>query len=190
LVAALRRGLGEIGFIGNRNVAVEYRWSYNDRARSGENARDLVKRGVQVIAASTATEALAAKAATATIPIVFVAFADAVEVGLVTNLVRPGDNVTGINSMGEELVAKRIGLLHELLPQARRFGLLASPTVPAFKSDAAEAAAKSVGAALEVLPATTKLVATLTRHLPAPSNNGSKRWQSLIGSCSSIVASN
>jgi putative ABC transport system substrate-binding protein len=157
LVAELRRGLGEIGFIENRNVVVEYRWSYNDPARSAENASDLVKRGVQVIAASTATEALAAKGATATIPIVFVAFADAVQVGLVTNLARPGGNVTGINSMGEELVAKRIGLLHELLPQARRFGLLASPIVPAFKSDvaAAEAAAKSVGAALEVFTATT-----------------------------------
>jgi putative ABC transport system substrate-binding protein len=157
LVAALHRGMGEIGFIENRNVAVEYRWSSNDPAKSAEDASDLVKRRVQVIAASTATAALAAKAVTATIPIVFVAFADAVQVGLVTNFARPGGNVTGINSMGEELGAKRIGLLHELLPQARRFGLLASPAAPAFKSDvaAAQAAAKSVGATLEVLIATT-----------------------------------
>jgi putative ABC transport system substrate-binding protein len=157
LVAALHRGMGEIGFIENRNVAVEYRWTSNDAAKTEAEVSDLVKRRVQVIVASTATAALAAKAATATIPIVFVAFADAVQVGLVGNFARPGGNVTGINSMGEELVAKRFGLLHELLPQARRFGLLGSPVVPAFKSDVAatEAAAKSVGATLEVLTATT-----------------------------------
>jgi putative tryptophan/tyrosine transport system substrate-binding protein len=157
LVAALRRGMGETGFVENRNVAVEYRWSYNDPAKTVENATDLVKRHVQVIAASTAAGGLAAKAATATIPIVFVAFADAIQVGLVTNLARPGANVTGINSMSAEFGAKRIGLLHELLPRAQRLGLLADPSVPWFKSHvaSAEAAAKSVGAALELLIATT-----------------------------------
>jgi putative tryptophan/tyrosine transport system substrate-binding protein len=157
LVAALRRGMGETGFIENSNVAVEYRWTHNDPTKTVENAADLVKRRVEVIAASSAAGGLAAKAATATIPIVFVAFVDAVQVGLITNLARPGGNVTGINSMNTELAAKRVGFLHELLPRAQRFGLLANPTSPAFKSDVAtaEAAAKSLGAALEVLTART-----------------------------------
>jgi putative tryptophan/tyrosine transport system substrate-binding protein len=114
LVAALRRGMGETGFIENSNVAVEYRWTHNDPAKNPENAADLVKRRVQVIAALSAAAGLAAKAATATIPIVFVAFADAVQVGLVTNLARPGGNVTGINSMNAELGAKRIDPRHRI----------------------------------------------------------------------------
>jgi putative ABC transport system substrate-binding protein len=157
LPAALRRGMGETGFIENSNVAVEYRWANNDPGKTTENASDLVKRRVQVIAAFSAAGGLAAKAATATIPIVFVAFADAVQVGLVANLARPGGNVTGINSMSAELGANRVGFLHELLPRAQRFGLLANPTFPAFKSAVAatEAAVKSVGAALEVFTART-----------------------------------
>jgi putative tryptophan/tyrosine transport system substrate-binding protein len=157
LVAALRRGMGETGFVENHNVAVEFRWTHNDPSRNVQNAADLVTHRVHVIAASTAAAGLAAKAATATIPIVFVAFADAVQVGLVTNPARPGGNVTGINSMSAELGAKRLGFLHELLPRAQRFGLLANSAGPSFKSDVAtaEASAKSVGAAMELLTART-----------------------------------
>jgi putative ABC transport system substrate-binding protein len=101
--------------------------------------------------------ALRAKAATATIPIVFVATADAVQVGLVSNLARPEGNLTGINAMGVELEAKRLGLLHDLLPQAMRFGILIDPRVPAFESRIAfaQAAATTIGRSLEVLIAST-----------------------------------
>ena len=156
-VAALLQGMSEAGFVEGRNVTVEYRWTYGDAARGSELAADLVNRRVAVIAAFTAAQALRAKAATATIPIVFVAYADAVQVGLVTSLSRPGGNVTGINSMQAELGAKRLELLHQLRPQAHRFGVLVNPLVPAFESDIAfaQAAAKAMGLSLEVLTATT-----------------------------------
>jgi putative tryptophan/tyrosine transport system substrate-binding protein len=149
--------MSEAGFVEGRNVTVEYRWTYGDAARGPELAADLVNRRVAVIAASTAAQALRAKAATTTIPIVFVAYADAVQVGLVTSLARPGGNVTGINSMQAELGAKRLELLQLLRPQAHRFGVLVCPLVPAFESDIAfaQAAAKAMGLSLEVLAATT-----------------------------------
>jgi putative tryptophan/tyrosine transport system substrate-binding protein len=156
-VAALLQGMNEAGFVEGRNVAVEYRWTYDNPARGPELAADLVSRRVTVIAASTAAQALRAKAATVTIPIVFVAFADAVQVGLVTSLSRPGGNVTGINAMQAELGAKRLELLHALRPQAHQFGVLVNPRVPAFEADIAfaRAAAKTMGLSLEVLTATT-----------------------------------
>jgi putative ABC transport system substrate-binding protein len=138
-------------------VAVEYRWTYNDSGRSSELASDLVQRRVAVIAASTVRQALVAKTATTTIPIVFWAGGDAIQVGLGTNLARPEGNLTGINSMSTELGAKRLGLLHELLPRAERFGLLTSPNVPAFETiiAAAQVAAKTIGRPLDVLNASS-----------------------------------
>jgi putative ABC transport system substrate-binding protein len=157
IVAAFRRGLSEAGFVEGRNVAIEPRYTNNELPRASELAADLVQRRVAVLATTTAGMALRLKAATATIPIVFVAFGDAVQVGLVTNLARPGGNLTGINSMGGELGAKRLGLLHELLPRAQRFGLLVNPATPAFQSDiaTAQAAATTMGRPLEVLAANT-----------------------------------
>jgi putative ABC transport system substrate-binding protein len=156
-VAGFRRGLSEAGFVEDRNVAVEYRWGYDDPTRMVESAADLVRRRVTVIAASTAGAALRAKAATATIPIVFVAAADAIEVGLVSNPARPDGNLTGINSMSGELGAKRLGLLHQLLPRSQRLGVLVSPNVPGIRSDTsiAQAAAIAMGASLEILSAGT-----------------------------------
>jgi putative tryptophan/tyrosine transport system substrate-binding protein len=156
-VTALLRGMSETGFVEGRNVTVEYRWSYNDAGRGREQAADLVNRHVAVIAANVAGAALWAKAATTTIPIVFVAFADAVQVGLVTNLARPGGNVTGINTIVAALEQKRLELLHELVPQALRYGVLVNPTIPAFESDIAmaQSAAKTMGVPLEVLTAAT-----------------------------------
>ena len=156
-VTALLRGMSETGFVDGRNVRVEYRWSNNDVGRGREQAADLVNRQVAVIAANIAAAALWAKAATPTIPIVFVAFADAVQVGLVTNLARPGGNVTGINTIVAALEQKRFGLLHELVPQALRYGVLVNPTILAFESDTAMAwsAAKTLGVSLEVLTAAT-----------------------------------
>jgi putative ABC transport system substrate-binding protein len=156
-VTALLRGMSETGFVDGRNVRVEYRWSNNDVGRGREQAADLVNRQVAVIAANIAAAALWAKAATTTIPIVFVAFADAVQVGLVTNLARPGGNVTGINTIVAALEQKRFGLLHELVPQALRYGVLVNPTIVAFESDIAmaQSAAKTLGVSLEVLTAAT-----------------------------------
>jgi putative ABC transport system substrate-binding protein len=157
VVAAFRKGMSEAGFVEGRNVAVEYRWSNNVPFRQTELAAKIVQRRVAVIATSTAAAALAAKAATASIPIVFFAGADAVQVGLVTNLTRPGGNLTGVNSMTTELGAKRLGLLHELLPRAMRFGVLVNSSVPGAESiiAASQAATATMGQPLEVLTANT-----------------------------------
>jgi putative ABC transport system substrate-binding protein len=156
-VAGFRRGMGEIGFVEGRNVAVEYRWSNNVPGRVTELAADLVQRRVAVISASSTAAALAAKSATATIPIVFYSGVDAVQSGLVAKLSRPEGNVTGINSMNAELGAKRLGLLHELLPRVQRFGILVPATAPlsAENISIARAAATAMGLPLEVLPAIT-----------------------------------
>jgi len=128
IVAAFRKGLNETGFVEGRNVTIEFRFGYNDIAQLPKLAADLVDRRVAVIATPGSTpSALAAKAATTTIPIVFGIGPDPVEIGLVASLNRPGGNVTGISSMNAELGAKRLGFLHELLPSAVRFAVLVNP---------------------------------------------------------------
>src|SRR5262249_39953590 len=128
IVAAFRKGLNETGFIEGRNVTVEFRFGYNDNARLSELAADLVQRRVTVIATRGSTpSALAAKAGTTTIGIVCGMGPDPVEIGLVASLNRPGGNITGVSSMNAELGAKRLGLLHELLPTAERFAILVNP---------------------------------------------------------------
>src|SRR5215831_2843119 len=131
LLAAFQRGLGELGYAEGRNVAFDYRWANNQIGRLPALAADLVRQRVSVIAAVNATaSALAAKAATSTIPIVFGTGADPVKAGLVTSLNRPGGNITGANTMSTELLPKRIGLLNELLPSATRFAVLVNPGNP------------------------------------------------------------
>jgi putative ABC transport system substrate-binding protein len=125
LVAAFRKGLSEMGYAEGRNVTIEFRFAQNNRDRIPELAADLVRRRVDVIATpGSSVGALAAKALTTTIPIVFSTSADPVELGLVASLNRPGANVTGFNDMANELVPKELGLLHELFPRAARFGVL------------------------------------------------------------------
>jgi len=159
LVAAFRKGLSEAGYVEGRNVVIEYRWANNNADRLPELAADLVRRRVAVIAAVGATAAVPATSATATIPIVFVTGGDPVEIGLVASLNRPGGNVTGVISMGNEVAAKRLGLLHELLPKAVRFAALFNPTSPYVDSLIADARASvaAIGGQLDVFTASTPL---------------------------------
>ncbi len=128
---AFRQGLAESGLAEGRNVAIEYRWAEGQNARLPGLAADLVRHRVAVIAApGSVAAALAAKAASSTVPVVFEIGADPVAVGLVANLNRPGANVTGVTSLNAEVGPKRLQLLHELIPAARSFALLVNPTNP------------------------------------------------------------
>src|SRR5262245_2941740 len=159
LLTAFHKGLGEIGYVEGRNVEFEYRWARNDNDRLPELAADLVRRRVTVIATPGSTAAtIAARAATATIPIVFSIGGDPAQTGLVASLKRPGGNVTGVNSMNVELSGKRIGLLHELLPASKRFAMLVNPknaTTQAQIKDA-QATAATLGRRLDILMVITE----------------------------------
>ena len=155
-VAAFRKGLSESGFSEGHNVAIEYRWAYNDPARLPELAADLVRRRVAaIVTPGIAASVLAAKAATATIPIVFRTGGDPIELGFVASLNQPGGNVTGVDAMSLETVAKRVGLLHDLLPHAERFAVLLNPNDPNadhYTKDL-QAAASTIGWQIEFLGA-------------------------------------
>jgi putative tryptophan/tyrosine transport system substrate-binding protein len=156
LLSGFRQGLSELGFVEGRNVAIEYRWAENQPARLPELAADLVRRRVAVIATlGSPGSVLAAKAATTTIPIVFRSGTDPVESGFVTSLNRPGGNVTGVTSLSWETGAKRLGLLHELLPGATRFVVLlnqAEANVALLVKDM-QAGAATLGIDLQILGA-------------------------------------
>jgi putative tryptophan/tyrosine transport system substrate-binding protein len=159
-VEAFRKGLSETGYVEGRNVTVEFRWANNDYDRLPDLAADLVRRKVSVLVApGNLQSALAAKAATTTIPIVFQTGADPVTVGLVASLNRPGGNVTGISSMNLQLDAKRLGLLHELLPGAARFAVLLNPNQPTITTDVqireVQAAAAAISRQVEIVYAST-----------------------------------
>jgi putative ABC transport system substrate-binding protein len=153
-----RKGLRAAGFVEGQNVAIEFRWAAGQNARLPELAAELVGKPVNVVATLSSTPATrTAKAATDTIPIVFLIAEDPVELGLVASLNRPGGNVTGISSQNAELVAKRLGLLRELLPQAANIAVLLNPANPNAKpvSVALQSAAATLGVQLNVLEATT-----------------------------------
>src|SRR5499427_1029484 len=125
--AAFRRGLQESGYVVGQNLAIEYRWAAQQIDRLTALAVDLVQRRVTVIAAGTTPAAIAAQAATTTIPIVFEVGSDPVRLGLVANLNRPGGNITGVTSLIVEVAPKRLELLHELLPTQKVMALLLNP---------------------------------------------------------------
>jgi putative ABC transport system substrate-binding protein len=130
LLTAFRQGLGELGFVEGQNVAIEYRWADNQPDRLPALAADLVRRRVAVIAATDSHATRASRNATSTIPIVFVFGNDPVRSGVVTSLNRPEGNVTGVSFINTDLGAKRLGLLHELVPDAAVIGVLVDATNP------------------------------------------------------------
>ena len=156
-IAAMRRGLAERGYIEGRNLAIEYRWAEGKTDRLADLAADLVRRNVNVIVTPANTPAaLAAKSATQTIPIVFFVGTDPVESGLVQSLNRPGENITGVSLIDVEVVAKRIQLLHELIPTARSLAFLVNPKNPITaraETREAQLAANAFGLHLFVLEA-------------------------------------
>ena len=155
---AFRQGLKEVGYVEGENVTIIYRFAEDQNDRLPELAAELVRRQVTVIAASATTAAPAAKAATTTIPIAFIAAEDPVRLGLVASLARPGGNLTGINFFSSELAAKRLDLLHELLPRAARIAVLVNPAnamnTASILRDV-EAAARAIGLQVQVLNAST-----------------------------------
>jgi putative ABC transport system substrate-binding protein len=159
LLAAFRQGLKDSGFVEGQNVAIEYRFAGNQNERLPALAADLVHRQVAVIAATTTPAALAAKAATATIPIVFELGADPVQLGLVPNFNRPGANVTGVTQLNTEVAPKRLELLHELIPTTSLMALLVDPTDPTnadTQSTSVLSAAQRLGLKVHVLNASSE----------------------------------
>ena len=158
-VAAFLKGLGEAGYVEGHNVAIEYRWADSKHDRLPALAADLVHRQVTVIAATTTAAAVAAKAATTTIPIVFEMGGDPVRVGIVSNLARPGGNITGVTNLNVVVAPKRLELLHEMVPNARVMALLIDPTDPTSAETTTrdvQAVARSIGLELHVLNASTE----------------------------------
>ena len=158
IVAAFRQGLADTGYVEGQNVAIEYRWAEGDYGRLSQMAAELVGQQVSLIVTpGAAAGALAAKNATTAIPIVFAVGQDPVKLGLVESLARPGGNATGVNFFTNELVAKRMGLLRELLPAAARVAVLVNPSD--IISDRivgdARAAANAAGLELALLNAST-----------------------------------
>jgi putative ABC transport system substrate-binding protein len=158
LRVAFRQGVTEVGYIEGQNVAIEYRWAEGHFDRLPGLAADLLRRQVAVIAATSTPAALAAKTATDTIPIVFETAGDPISLGLVASLNRPDRNITGVTQLTSELLSKRLGLLHDLVPTATTVGFLVDPADPRTETQTKEAqeAARAMGLQTHVLNAGTE----------------------------------
>src|SRR6266496_275534 len=158
-VKAFHQALKETGYVEGQNVAIEYRWAENQIDRLSALAGDLVRRKVSVITAGgSPASALAAKSATTTIPIVFINAADPVGIDLVASFNRPGGNVTGATLLSAELVAKRLGILRELLPSVKKIAMLVNPTRPGVDTQKVQVqgAAQVLGLSLHILEASSE----------------------------------
>jgi ABC-type uncharacterized transport system substrate-binding protein len=183
-VAEFRKGLNETGYVEGQNVTVGYHWLEGQYDRLPALMADLVRRQVAVIATLGLVTSLAAKAATATIPIVFGVGDDPVKLGLVASLARPGGNATGINQFVLEVVAKRLRLLHELVPKAVRVAVLVNPrSASAAESTlrSVQEAAPTIGLQTQILNASTigeidAAFATLARERP----DALRRWRRIL----------
>ena len=158
LAAAFRKGLSEVGHVEGQNAAIEYRWAEGQYDQLPKLAADLINRKVSVIAAAFLPAALAAKAATSTIPICFIIGSDPVEQGLVVSVNRPGGNATGVTFFSALVGAKRLGLLRELVPAASIFALIVNPANPngEIVSRDLQAAARTLDLQLHVLHASNE----------------------------------
>jgi putative tryptophan/tyrosine transport system substrate-binding protein len=178
LVDAFRRGLAENGYVEGRNVTIEYRWAIGQHNRLRQLAEEFVNKRVAVVV-STGGEsaALAAKAATSTIPIVFSVGRDPVKLGLVASYNRPGGNASGINILTQALEPKRLGLLQQLLPQATTFGVLLDPNYSAFENQLhdVEEAGRVLGLPVHSEPVP---IPRSTRHSKQFCTSASLRWWS------------
>src|SRR4030095_12733669 len=157
-LASFRQGLKEVGLVEGENVAIIYRWAEDRVDRLPEMASELAQQATVIVTTGGPPAAFAAKAATTTIPIVFLVGEEPARLGLVTRLARPGGNLTGINMLSNELEAKRLQLLHQLVPQAQRIAVLVSPanvTNAERTLRDVEAAARTIGLQLQVLKANT-----------------------------------
>jgi putative ABC transport system substrate-binding protein len=158
LLRGFKRGLAEIGYVENENVAIEYRWAEDHYDRLAALATELVQRRVRVIAAPGSPAALPAKAATSVIPVVFMIASDPVKLGLVASLNRPGGNLTGVAYLNDEIAPKRLQILHQLIPAAKSIGFLINPANPpaaAAQTKEMQEAAGTTGLQLTVINAST-----------------------------------
>jgi ABC-type uncharacterized transport system substrate-binding protein len=188
--AAFRKALSETGYADGQNVMVEYHWLDGQYDRLPALMADLVRRRVAVIVAFSNAPALAAKAATTTIPIVFGVGQDPVKMGLVASLARPGGNATGINFFNQEAVAKRLGLLHDLVPKAVRIAVLVNPANPSATEPTLRElpeAARALGLQIAVLRRPTAPSSWRRRPSRRPTANSSSRWRNDTG-CQQFMA--
>src|SRR5690349_18196376 len=172
---AFRQSLKQTGYFEGQNTVIEYRWAENQIARLPTLAAELVRRQVSVIAAGgSPASALAAKSATTTIPIVFMNAADPVAIGLVASFNRPGGNVTGVTLLSAELVAKRLGILRDLLPAVKKIAMLVNPNRPGVDAQKApvQEAARAIGLALEILDASSERDFDAVFHAAASQQDG------------------
>jgi len=157
--AGFRQGLAEAGYLENQNVAIEYRWAEGRYERLPALAADLVERRVAVIAAlGGSVSALAVKAVTKTVPLVFISGVDPVKLGLVASFAKPGGNATGVNVLMPAIESKRLGLLREMVPAAAAIAYIVNPTFPEADTEVTDVqgAARSIGCALQILQAGTE----------------------------------